>query len=296
MIRFEALGVPVRIPLLTLLFPLLASALGAKDFGRLPVLALCLHEAGHLLCARLLGVEIRELRLLPIGGSIRMENPYRLPAAKLAAAALSGPGANLITAVAAAAMAHWGLLRDETAGAFIRPSLLLMFFNLLPALPLDGGRALYALTSRPDGGLKALRRGIRLGYALAAILCALSLYSILRSGRWNLAPMLAAIFILASAREEAAAHAAARAQQLSGLLRCGPRPARIYQLDENESLERALSLIRPREDGWFVLTRNGRPSWAMDSAGIIDGILSGACGGDPLSSLRQSGFIFPTNN
>lgn len=99
----------------------------------LPVLA---HELGHLLVLRMFGCQIRELSLELGGLCIRYSGT---PGSKAAAAsAFAGPLAGLLYALAAA---HCGSFGALSAGF----SLILSAYNLIPALPLDGGRIAEAL-------------------------------------------------------------------------------------------------------------------------------------------------------
>ncbi len=271
MIHFRAFGVRFTLPLLTLAAPLLALRLGLRGPVRALIPSLCAHELAHLLAARLAGVQISEIRLMPFGGSARMENPYRLSCGQIALVAAAGPAGNLLLMLLSAALAQWGLVSPAVAAALLRANLMLMFFNLIPALPLDGGRMLYALLSRPLGEARALRVGLCMGRLLAAALLAAMLAAALRRGKWNLTLLLAAAFILASERDERRALRASRALRLEEALDAdsSPRPARIYQLDESASAAQALSLLRPRERAWFVLTRCGAPCGLIDGRSIV---------------------------
>lgn len=276
MIRFRALGVQFRLPLLALLTPLLAAKLGMR--ANLPAMAIALsaHELAHLLAARLAGVEIAEIQLLPFGGSAKMENPYRIPPARLVAVALAGPAANLALIVLCAALTQWGLVQATSAAALFQMNLTLMLFNLLPALPLDGGRILYALLQRPLGESRALRLGIWLGRVLAAALLAAAVGLGFRSGRWNLTLILAAVFLLASGPDESAAWARSRAQRLGDALESAAiRPVRILQLPADTSVSRALELLRPRERCWFLLTDGGNPRSLLDERSLLRHLIDG---------------------
>lgn len=286
MIRFHVLGVRFCLPLLTLLAPVLALRLGMRgDLSGLAI-SLCAHELSHILAARCAKVEISEIRILPFGGSARMENPYGLLPGKLAAVAAAGPLANLSLMVLSAALAHWGLLEISRAGEILRASLVLMLFNLLPALPLDGGRILYALLQRPLGEGRALRLGIWLGRILALLLAAGCIWLRLRTGRWNLSFLLAAVFILSSERDERHALSRARVQQLDRALNSpSPRPARLYQMEDSTSVAEALRCLRPKESAWFVLTRNGVPAGMIDGGSILRQVMNSS-GGQTLAELK----------
>ena len=285
MIRFRALGVQFRLPLLALLTPLLAAKLGMR--ANLPAMAIALsaHELAHLLAARLAGVEIAEIQLLPFGGSAKMENPYRIPPARVVAVALAGPAANLVLIVLCAALTQWGLVQAASAAALFQMNLTLMLFNLLPALPLDGGRILYALLQRPLGESRALRLGIWLGRVLAAALLAAAVGLGIRSGRWNLTLILAAVFLLASGPDESAAWARSRAQRLGDALESAAiRPVRILQLPADTSVSRALELLRPRESCWFLLTDGGNPRALLDERSLLRHLIDG---GAPEATLGE---------
>ncbi len=106
-------------------------------------LAALLHELGHLLALYLLGCRAAQICLRLSGGEIRYSGS--LSYGKEALAALAGPMTNLlcalICALAARSCPSPGLYR------FIGCHLTLAAFNLLPALPLDGGRVLSAALS-----------------------------------------------------------------------------------------------------------------------------------------------------
>ena len=287
MIRFRALGVNFTLPLLTLIAPVLALRLGMRGGMFALFLALGIHELAHLAAARLSRVAIAEIRLMPFGGSARIENPYRLSPAQLISTALAGPAANLALAVLLAALAQWNVLSPMHASELIAPNLILMLFNLIPALPLDGGRILYALLQRSLGERRALALGLWLGRSLAALLAASFIAGGLVHGRWNLSFLLAAIFLTASGRDETDALDAARAQAFDDALKSDakPRPARIYQMNANTSARQALALLRPREQAWFVLTTDGAPSALIDGRSVVAHLVDGGAPGIALGEL-----------
>ena len=109
--------------------------------------SLLLHELGHAVEARREGVGIEGITLWLFGGVARLKGEMPSAGAELRIA-LAGP---LVTAVlggafvALAALAPLPEIVDGVAAWLGYINLFLLAFNLLPALPLDGGRVLRAL-------------------------------------------------------------------------------------------------------------------------------------------------------
>jgi Zn-dependent protease len=104
-----------------------------------------LHELGHALVARRLGVHVSGIELSFFGGAAKMVQMPRSANHEIAIAA-AGPAVSLVLAGAGfglGALLHGGLftLIGEV-------NLVLAAFNLIPALPMDGGRILRALLTR----------------------------------------------------------------------------------------------------------------------------------------------------
>ena len=172
MTLFYVRATQVRIhPLLPLLL------LGAAVFGMLgemmqALLALSLHESFHGIAAYALGYQVESVELLPFGGVARIENHAFSNRAEFVVA-MAGPLCNFVVAgILAVVMLHVPAARLPL-NYFLYANLSLALFNLLPALPLDGGRMLRALLSsvlRPrKATLIAAWAGLLLGGALLAL-------------------------------------------------------------------------------------------------------------------------------
>lgn len=105
-----------------------------------------LHEVAHLIAARAYGMPVPSVTLHLLGGETHIDGPSRTPAQELITS-IVGPVASL--AVGGAAL--WA--SDQFDVGVTRAILwsvgvinvLVALFNLLPALPLDGGRVLRSL-------------------------------------------------------------------------------------------------------------------------------------------------------
>ena len=261
---------------LALLYPLAACMLGAGTDALALMIALTVHEGAHLLAARGLGVGIARLRLTPFGAAMVMDNPYGLSPLRLLAVAVAGPLSNALALLTAAALTHWRMLSPAFALVFIRTNLALLAFNLLPALPLDGGRMAYALLSVKFSRERALSLGIWTGRAVAvALLCACVALA-LRGRRVNLSFLFAAVFIWASAADERQALADSKAAAVLGALRRidGPLPVRLWAVSADCAAQAALRVARPDALTLYAVYKDNRLSSITDDRRLLETVLA----------------------
>jgi len=135
-----------------------------------------LHELGHAIAARSYGVPTRHILLTPLGGIASLEGMPRAPRAELVVA-LAGPAVNLAIA---ASLALLGRVTDIGAygllDGLLWANLSLALFNLLPAFPMDGGRALRAWLSTRMGKRSATAIAVKLGRGLAIVMAIAGLF------------------------------------------------------------------------------------------------------------------------
>ncbi|MEM9565773.1 MAG: site-2 protease family protein [Actinomycetota bacterium] len=166
------------------------------------------HELGHALVARNNGVGTRAINLFALGGVAELESEADNPGAA-ARIALAGPAVSV--AIGAGSLAAAGV-----AGALGVPALLvaaftilgvinliMAVFNMIPALPLDGGRVLQAALwkrrgDREQATISAAEVGRVLGWAIVAF----GFWSFLNGGA-GLWTMVIGWFVVTSARAEA---------------------------------------------------------------------------------------------
>jgi Zn-dependent protease len=109
--------------------------------------SLLAHELGHAVTARREGMEIEGITLWLFGGVARFKGMFPSAGAELRIA-LAGPAVSLLIGVVCSLVAWAAALPTGIDGVLAwlgYINLFLLAFNLLPALPLDGGRVLRAL-------------------------------------------------------------------------------------------------------------------------------------------------------
>ena len=252
---------------------LLVVAEGPERTG-LGMLALLLHETGHLLTARGLGYRVRSLELWPFGAALSVDlstgSRGALPVA------LAGP----LCSMAAAAMSLLLLrLLPQTEGVmepFFCMNLSLAAVNLLPAEPLDGGRALASLLSRPLGARRARRLTAWTGLVLGGALFSLGVYGAILGVGSETALLFAAFLLLSGVRTIRGEDRA-----LEGLLdrqaslRAG-RPVEVREaalMADRTAGEALRALRRGRYTLIRVVDRNDRLLGTLDEGALLRGLM-----------------------
>jgi Zn-dependent protease len=173
-------GIPIRLHVAMAIMPFLAyytfggsGAVGfalALGFTVLLFGSVLAHELGHALTARRFGVHTADIVLWPLGGVARIVNLPRRPAHEIAIA-LAGPIVSIAVAVTAFLLLIPGALISEHAATALNTllyiNIVLGLFNLVPALPMDGGRVLRGLLALKRDYLSATRIAARIGRAIA---------------------------------------------------------------------------------------------------------------------------------
>jgi Zn-dependent protease len=153
------------------------------------IVSVLLHEFGHIFGARLTGGSGNEILLWPLGGLA-----FVRPANSLTSQLLTtggGPLVNLALCLATLfpAMQHLeGRFLKEMMNPFVLPHVplgdqliadllvltfslnwLLLLINLIPVMPLDGGRMLRTIATTRMGSRKAMELSVMVGFAVGAI-------------------------------------------------------------------------------------------------------------------------------
>ena len=239
-------------------------------FTILLFLCVLLHEFGHVFAARRYGIQTPDITLLPIGGVARLERVPEEPSQELVVA-LAGPAVNLVIA-AILFIALGGALPADSmdvqnpsvglAARLLMTNLFLVLFNLLPAFPMDGGRALRALLAYRLGYARATRIASAVGQGLAVLLGLLGLFS------GNAILLFIAFFVYLGASAEG--HAVQMRQVTRGMLVSDAMITQFESLSPSSRVEDAVQcLIRTTQHEFPVVDGGGRLRGVLTRNGMI---------------------------
>lgn len=160
------------------------------------VFALAVHELFHLLIGRCMGEQFDALELTPFGGVITSDREnVPLSGLRGAITAAAGPFGNYCAILLLCAPSLRALLGEALIRQTMMANAAMMLLNLLPALPLDGGRIVFCLL----GGLLGVSRAIRLlsdtGVAFGLALALTSCIGLAKWGFFNLSALMVGAYL-----------------------------------------------------------------------------------------------------
>ncbi len=161
-----------------------------------------LHELMHVLCAVFLKVPVSHITVYPFGIAAHLSSGYINHSQKEFFIAFAGPFINLVM--------YWifSIIHIRTGSDFPRYcadiNLAMCAVNLIPALPLDGGRMLKSILTAKYGILRSYNFVLKLSKVLIVILLVLAVTVFIVSS-FNFSLILISAFLLQNISHEYAA-------------------------------------------------------------------------------------------
>ena len=159
--------------------------------------SILVHELGHAIVARRLGVRIAGIELQFFGGMAKMVTPPRSARDEILIA-LAGPAVSLTIALVGIFVGV--MVRSSLVNYLGVTNLILGVFNLLPALPMDGGRVYRAFRAQRIGVVAATQKAVKLSKYIAIGLGVLGLLS----GQFFVAVIAVMVYLMSRAELEQA--------------------------------------------------------------------------------------------
>ena len=237
-------------------------------------LSVLLHEASHALMARRYGFTITSITLHFLGGMTAIEGEARTPRQEFMIAVV---GPLTPTAVGIGAVALWfvtpdGLLRMAVEG-LAGANLLVGILNLIPGLPLDGGRVLKSIVWRIGGDVHRGTIAAGWGGRLTAV-AALS-WPLVQQQVMGVAPQLIDFllaFIIATFLWSGSSAAISSARLRRRVPHLNARQLARRTLSVPEDLPLAEALRRARESearGIVTASGDGHPIGLVNEAALL---------------------------
>lgn len=179
------------------IFALMLTLQGKLDLLVFTVVSALLHEVGHAIVAYIKGYALTEITLMPYGAVLYgAETISKKDGLYIA---LGGPAVNLLLCVFVLAL--WWLFPNAYPFTqnFLKINFTIFAFNLLPIYPLDGARALLAVSKRPMRTLKLFKQ---CGVVFSLILVALFVLSAFFQINYTIGIMAIMVYISATTGTE----------------------------------------------------------------------------------------------
>lgn len=215
-----------------------------------------LHEAGHAFVAGRYGFTMRRLTLMPYGACMAGDFDGASLKEQIFVA-LAGPLFSLL--IAGIVAGSWWFFPETYAvtETLYDANLSLFLLNLLPALPLDGGRVAYALIGLVLGKrtAKMITKGV--GIAVATGLSAVFFIGGI-AGKWDASLLFFALFSLCGVFERGSVSYEKKTYSPTLLALKKGLPVRTYAVLAETNVKRALSLASGDALVYFdVVNENG---------------------------------------
>ncbi len=162
----------IKVKINPFLIPILAASVLWGYYQELLItfLLVLIHEMAHCKIAQYYHIPIQEIELFPFGGVVKTVEDLGAEPYKEILIALGGPISNFILLAAGYFLMEITPLEGSLMNTFLFTNILMGGFNLLPILPLDGGRVLRGLISHYWGIKRATLIAIIIGKGLTIVL------------------------------------------------------------------------------------------------------------------------------
>ncbi len=217
------------------------------------LLALGVHEYAHIFMGIKLGLVIHEIEILPFGGRIKSSLEDASTEEEMLTV-LAGPLGNFAAVGFILFLSNQKLIPPETARHFTHYQLMLGIFNMLPALPLDGGRIFALWLRQRVGYTSSVRIASQTGKILAFLMLLFALLGLFYK-RVFISFFIASFFLLKQASNEGKnaqfifmKHLAKKKEKL-----CKNQylPGEIIVVDEDSPAKRIIYLFDPQK--YFIV-------------------------------------------
>ncbi len=247
-------------------------------------LVIVLHEIGHAVAAQSYGYRIAEIEIFPFGGVANLEGrQIGYYAREETIIALAGPFVNLLLGIVVSILHGSGLLPDMIAQQLVTINATIGIINLLPALPLDGGRIARAYLADEIGFDRATKAVTAMSYRIAIALMLVGMVAFF-FGYADVGLFLLGVFLLISTLLYQRKHKVETLRFLNEKRNLAQAilPVKTIAISENATLQEITSYFSP-DYYHFIYILESKKIIAQDM--VLDGIFTANGWHQPIKSL-----------
>lgn len=191
----------IKVNILFLILLIILFYYGYIEYAFISFSIVIIHEMSHSIVSILLGYKIEDIEIFPFGGVVKLDKLIGVNPNHEILIAGAGPLSNIIMALTSYLIVVKYSLNNDLILYFIYANIIITITNLLPILPLDGGRIVRAYLSFLIG-MKASTKVII--FISKIVSCALFVSGIIlfKYNKLNIFISFVAIFLYVSVKRE----------------------------------------------------------------------------------------------
>lgn len=186
-----------------LFFPIIVLLyfLGYSKVMLILLIIILIHELSHGFIAMLFGIKIKEIEILPFGGVVKLDKSLNFTNREEIFISAAGPISNMVLSATVFFFQKYSRWENSDIDFVILSSLVIGIFNIIPVLPLDGGRIFRGFLSYLLGYKNATKIIAIFSKLFAFFLIGINIL-ILSLGSYNITFILVGVFIYSKSHKE----------------------------------------------------------------------------------------------
>ena len=246
-----------------------AVCMGYFEMFAVSFLSILIHECSHIAAAKFVGVGISKLEIHPFGVSALLKDGYINNSEKEFFIAFAGPFTSIIIAVFAL------IFPIYEADYVFMINICICAINLLPALPLDGGRMIKSMLTSQLGIIRAYSISQKSGKILLSLFIPFSVFVMVIT-RFNFTYVLISAFLLGNIYSEQRNITMVTVREIMGSSKKvgAMKKTRVFTAAKGESARKILRFISFDYDIVVNIFENGKITATLSETEILDGLLT----------------------
>ncbi|WP_261304836.1 M50 family metallopeptidase [Paenibacillus andongensis] len=249
------------------------------------------HELGHLAAASGFGWRVREVQLLPFGGVLIVDELGTAPTREELIVSLAGPLQHVWMILIALLMKWVDVGASSWWDYFIEANIMIGLFNLIPVMPLDGGKVMQSLLGYLLSYHNTILYTTWISMILSLAIIAIAIIQLI-SGHLPLNILVIGIFLLVSnwyAYRQLPYHffrfLMGRGTRMSRLLSRGTLAQPIIITRHRTMAETLKLFMREKYHLIYIVGETGRIQAVLPEQQLVSGYLDGKKPGSAVSDL-----------